>query len=259
MHPRISVSGICSIRNTLDQDLALWERHGITNIGLPLRKLRDPGDAQRVADAGLVVTNLLCHGTALDDRSGWPAYVDAMGAAFEAARTCEAHSVVVLTGRAGTLTWEEAATAWRELLTLLPPAPARLLVEHTHALRADVGFVHTLRDVVDLARLAGVGVLAEVQACWAERGLAHTLHDGVDVIGLVQLSDYRIGTTSTPDRLVPGDGDLPLGRFVGELLAAGYQGFFDIELVGPRIEEEGYDRAVPRAVAAVTALLDELR
>jgi sugar phosphate isomerase/epimerase len=78
---------------------------------------------------------------------------------------------------------------------------------------------------------------------------------GVDRIALVQLSDFRVGTLCTPDRLVPGDGDIPLARIVGTLLDAGYEGAFDIELVGPRIDEEGYDSAVPRAVARVEELL----
>jgi hypothetical protein len=34
---------------------------------------------------------------------------------------------------------------------------------------------------------------------------------------------------------------------------------FDLELIGPRIDEEGYDRAVPRAVETLGALLDRLR
>jgi sugar phosphate isomerase/epimerase len=40
---------------------------------------------------------------------------------------------------------------------------------------------------------------------------------------------------------VPGDGDIPLARRVGELLAAGYAGAFEIEMVGPRIEAR-YER-----------------
>ena len=63
----------------------------------------------------------------------------------------------------------------------------------------------------------------------------------------MQLSDYVVGTLATPDRAVPGDGDIPFDRIVGQLLAAGYEGVFDLELIGPRIEAEGYERAVPRA------------
>ena len=34
-------------------------------------------------------------------------------------------------------------------------------------------------------------------------------------------------------------------------MGAGYAGTFDLELIGPRIEAEGYETAVPRAVRAV--------
>ena len=58
-----------------------------------------------------------------------------------------------------------------------------------------------------------------------------------------------------PDRLVPGDGDIPIRRILGDVLAPGTTGSFDLELIGPRIEAEGYD-----AVPAIRArrLLDVL-
>jgi sugar phosphate isomerase/epimerase len=74
----------------------------------------------------------------------------------------------------------------------------------------------------------------------------------------VQVSDYVIGTLSTPDRAVPGDGDIPFDRILRPLLAAGYSGAFDLELIGPRIEAEGYEVAVPRALRAVELLLTHL-
>jgi sugar phosphate isomerase/epimerase len=134
----------------------------------------------------------------------------------------------------------------------------RFALEHTHALRADVGFVHTLADAVDLARRLGVGVCMEINACWGERALAQTIARSVDVLRLVQVSDYVIGTTTTPDRTVPGDGDIPLLRILGLLEAAGYRGCYDLELIGPRIEAEGYETAVPRAVASLAGLLDQV-
>jgi sugar phosphate isomerase/epimerase len=72
------------------------------------------------------------------------------------------------------------------------------------------------------------------------------------------VSDFRVGTHSTPDRLVPGDGDIPLPRILGDVVSAGYEGSFDLELIGPAIEAEGYDAAVPRAVARLTLLLEAL-
>jgi sugar phosphate isomerase/epimerase len=131
-------------------------------------------------------------------------------------------------------------------------------VEHTNSLRVDVGFVHSLRDVVGLARRLGTGVCMEINACWAERGLADTIAASVDVIRLVQVSDFSVGTLATPDRRVPGDGDIPLERILGQVLAAGYGGVFDLELIGPKIDSEGYDSAVPRAVGALGSLLGAL-
>ena len=75
----------------------------------------------------------------------------------------------------------------------------------------------------------------------------------------MQVSDFRVGTLATPDRLVPGDGDIPIARILGDVLAAGYTGLFDLELIGPRIEDEGYDVAIPRAVDTLTAMLEDLR
>jgi sugar phosphate isomerase/epimerase len=80
----------------------------------------------------------------------------------------------------------------------------------------------------------------------------------MDVIKLVQVSDFVVGTHDTPNRVVPGDGDIPLRRVLGDIITAGYDGSFDLELIGPRVEEEGYESAVRRAIDATSALLDSL-
>ena len=131
-------------------------------------------------------------------------------------------------------------------------------IEHTNSLRVDVGFVHSLRDVIDLADRLDTGVCMEINACWAERDLDRTIIAGVERLALVQVSDFRVGTLATPDRLVPGDGDIPIRRILTAVLAAGYRGAFDLELIGPNIEAEGYERAIPRAVRALDELLIDL-
>src|SRR5262249_50057970 len=110
----------------------------------------------------------------------------------------------------------------------------------------------------DLARRLDTGVCMEVNACWAERGLGDTISAGVDRLRLVQVSDFAVGTLSTPNRLVPGDGDIPLDRILGRVLAAGYDGSFDLELIGPRIEEEGYRSACRRSIDRLANMLDAL-
>ena len=269
MTSRVSVSAISTYQLSLAEDLAFWAAHGIEHVGVSVAKLDAHGwddGVARVTDAvagGLVVGNLIGVGPfQLAAPEQWDAQRERLVRVLDAAVAFGAGCLVFTTGPATPLTWEEAADALEQAIRpVLAESRARSVafaIEHTNSLRVDVGFVHTLRDVVDLARRLDTGVCMEVNACWAERDLIGTIRAGIDRIALVQVSDFRVGTLSTPNRLVPGDGDIPLRRIVSALLDAGYEGAFDVELVGPLIDDEGYDRAVPRAIAAVNALLGEL-
>ncbi|HZP27691.1 MAG TPA: sugar phosphate isomerase/epimerase family protein [Acidimicrobiia bacterium] len=266
MHPRVSLSELSSWNWTLDEDLAFYEQAGITTIGASLAKLERAGwkqGAYRIRDAGLRVANLIGVGPfQLADRSHWDEQRERVHRAVDAAHILEAECLVLTTGPAGPLTWEQAADEFAEAMQPIFDHAAHvrvpIAVEHTNSLRVDVGFLHNLRDTIDLARRLNVGVCVETNACWAERGLADTLRSGVDTFRLVQVSDFAVGTLSTPNRLVPGDGDIPLPRVLGDVLAAGYEGVFDLELIGPRIEEEGYALACRRAVDNLGAILESL-
>src|SRR5215510_4213412 len=264
MHRRVSLSAISTFAWDLDTDLAFYADAGVTNVGISVAKLERCGwdeGTRRVVDAGLRVTNLIGLGPfRLAEPDRWDAQRERIVRALDTAAAVGAECLVFTTGPAGALPWDEAADALESALApVLPEARARgvpFAIEHTNSLRVDIGFVHTLADAIDLARRLDAGVCMEVNACWAERGLADTIRAGVDRLRLVQLSDFAVGTLSTPNRLVPGDGDIPLERIVGQVLAAGYAGCFDLELVGPRIDEEGYESACRRSVDRLTEMLD---
>jgi sugar phosphate isomerase/epimerase len=243
VHERICVSGISSWNQSLPDDVRMYEDLGVHTIGVALRKLDRPDDIAVLRASGLRVANVIGVGHA------------GLGNAIDVAKQLDAPIVVFTTGPAGPVEWDDAAAAFAAAIEPVLPAPVTLCLEHTNSLRTDVSFVHTLRDAIDLAKRLDISVCMEVNACWMERDLARTIADGVDRIGLVQVSDTAIGTLSTPNRLVPGDGDIPLERILGHLLDAGYEGVFDLELIGPRIEEEGYRSAIARSCAYLTDLL----
>ena len=92
--------------------------------------------------------------------------------------------------------------------------------------------------------------------CWIPVLLFLVASGGISApVTGVDVSDFAVGTLSTPNRLVPGDGDIPLRRIIDQLLDAGYEGVFDLELVGPKIEEEGYRGAIARSCAYLSDLL----
>jgi sugar phosphate isomerase/epimerase len=269
MHPRACVSAISTFQLALDEDLAFWDRHGIGTVGVSVAKLERFGWAEGtrlVADAvgrGLRVANLIGLGPFhLADPASWPKQQERLARSIETAAAVGAECMVFTTGPFAPLTWEEAADALAAALTpILAEAASRnvpFAIEHTNSLRVDVGFVHTLRDAIDLARRFDAGVCMELNACWAERDLATTIRTGVDRIRLVQVSDFKVGTVASSQRLVPGDGDIPIARILGTVLDAGYSGVFDLELIGDAIRAEGYDTAVPRAVDALGSILDQL-
>jgi len=267
-HPRVSLSMLSQWSWTVDEDLAFFDREGVEVIGLSLAKLQAAGGWERYVDrvrsGGYRVANLIGLGPIpWSNPDGRAEGLAKTRDALDAAHAFGAECIVLTTGPAGPLTWEDAADAYVE--TVGPvfeehaiPRGVNVALEHTNGLRVDVGFLHTLRDAIDLARRLDVGVCMEINACWAERGLADTIDNGIDAITIVQLSDFAVGTMNTPNRLVPGDGDIPMERIVGQVLAAGYGGVFDLEMIGPRIEEEGYPSTSTRAVEFVGALLTRL-
>ena len=243
VHPQVCVSGISTWNQSLADDVMLYKELGVHTIGAALRKIESETDVELLLSSGVKVANVIGVG-----HSGLPR-------ALELANRLGAPAIVFTTGPAGALEWDDAATAFGAALAPLLPAPLKLCLEHTNSLRHDVSFVHTLRDAIDLARRLDIHVCMEINACWGERDLVRTIADGIDRIGIVQVSDFSIGTLSTPNRLVPGDGDIPLRRIIGQVLDAGYEGVFDLELVGPKIEEEGYRSAITRSCAYLSELL----
>ena len=72
-----------------------------------------------------------------------------------------------------------------------------------------------------------------------------------------ELAQARDSGFEPCEELVPGDGDIPLERLLILILASTYAGAFEIEMVGPRIDEEGCESAIARAIAACDALLGQ--
>jgi len=268
-HPRLSVNAICSYGQSLTDDIALWRELGIDHVALILPKLEETGwdkAADLVIDAGLRVSTIFgptYRPLDADPALGWRAE-DQAGTVqtLEFAAKIGARSVYICSGAAPTLTWDEAAAAFCEFIapsvTLADHLGVPLLLEPTNPLRMDVSFVFWQRDAMDLARQAGTRVMLDFQSCWHERGLRDVVRANIDLIAVVQLSDYVIGTTQTGDRVVPGDGDIPLESLIALVLEAGYEGAFDLEVMGPRVEAEGYASTIRRAVDRASELLDRV-
>ncbi len=262
MHPRLALNSLSTASWPLDQELQLFVDLGVPRAGLFLDKLVGAGDdraIQMVRDAGLEVTEVTCRGVTPSQPERWPEDRARLLHALEFARVFGAPFVSVTTGPAGALSWDEAAAGLGEALAPVVAAASEagvgVAIEQTIPIRPDVGFVHSLRDTVELARRFGLGAILEAHYCFAERGIDDTLRSSADVVAVVQLSDLVPPCEAVLDRAVPGDGIIPLERLVRTLVQSGYAGVFELEMLGPRIEAEGYASACRRGVAHLDAVL----
>jgi sugar phosphate isomerase/epimerase len=268
MHRRASVNPVSTVTNSLDDDLRLYESIGVVRCGLHTTKLEDYGWDRAVAavkKAGLQIPYVV-HGvyTPVTDGSGWRREAGMLLQSVDTAVQLGAACVYLNVGPSGGLLWEAAAA---EFCDRIGPVQAAadgsgvvVALENGHTSRPELGFVHGVRDAVELAQQIGpgAGICVDLYCCWQEPGLFDTIRQNLSLVQLVQVSDFVVGGLVQPDRRVPGDGDLPLRSLLQHLLGTGYAGPVDLELLGPAVEAEGYESSVRRGVSWLSNCLAHL-
>lgn len=265
VHPMVSVNSISAATWSLGQNLEYWTAHGIGRVGLAVRTITDePGGVADVKGSGVTVDSLV-HSLAftLGDSSPRSAERDRVRASLDLAASLGSRVLYLTTGPSlSGMTVNESiddfCAAVQPLVGVATDLGVVLAVEQNHASTHDVGCIHTFRDLCMVAERTGLAMIAELQNCWIEYGIGEMLAQAVPQIALVQVNDYVVGTAMRTARVCPGDGDMPLADLIGHLLAGGYGSTFDIEVLGPAIEELGYPAAIERSVRWLNACLDDL-
>ena len=192
------------------------------------------------------------------DPETWAPATATLRGAVDVAAALGATGLLTPGGAARGIGWEAARSRFAEIIgpvaELARDQGVRILLEPVRTQFAFAGFVHSLRDGVELAASLDLGLVVDVTHCWWEPGLLALLDAVVDRVGAVHLADLQLDRPVVT-RVVPGDGDLALEPFVAALVGAGYRGPFEIEVIGPAVEQEGAARALARSVAHVRALV----
>lgn len=256
---KLSVNQATTLNWPLERDLRYYAELGVEAVSLQIRKVEAHGTAstKRLLQAtGLTVASVLSTGFfTLDDPARWPGQVERARGAIDLAKEVGAEALVVISGPAGALSYEEAEKRFLDVLGKLlreaQQAKVPLMLEPNHALRVDLGYIHTLHDALDLADKVDspwFKICFEMNNAWIERRLYDNIRTRWRRIGIVQINDFKAGTLCTPARVPLGDGIIPLERIFRAFRDAGYSGFFDLELVGPDIEQMGYEEALRRSL-----------
>ena len=266
MNQHLTVNGYPFKEAPLEADLTFFAGAGFPAVGLWEQKVTDTGWEEtarllrrhRVRVEYLVKVSMFT----VDDESRWEAERGALVALLDAAAGLGVPAVYGTTGPAGGMLYEDAAAAFARAVAPVAAHAQRvgvaLLVELQNPLGQGASFVSTFRDLAALAESAQVGICLDLFHCWREGGLLDTFGRVVDRVGLVQVGDYAPGIRQLGERVVPGDGIVPLDALLGGMARSGYRGLFDLEITGPRIETEGREDAFRRGAANLSAVLDRV-
>jgi sugar phosphate isomerase/epimerase len=264
MHPKVCLHQVAFAGESTTAFVEHCRAIGVPNMTLVTPFLFQPGgveEAQAALAAGgprvACVNHPFARNLETDD-----GVTEGLLRAIDVAATLDAKLIYLVSGGRGSLLWEQAADRFAELIAPCIPVAndkgVRLTVETASDFNVDIHMAHTLDDTIRLAEIAGIGVCIELHACWFEGGLKEKFARAMPNTGLVQVSDYVYGDRTAPCRAVIGDGAIPLEHLIGGLLAAGYRGVFDLELLGPRIQQEGAAAATKRAAENLSEILVKL-
>jgi sugar phosphate isomerase/epimerase len=265
VHPRVSLHQVAFIREGTPAFVDFCRKNSVPNMTLASSLIRQEDlEIIKAAAVGGPKVSTVNHPFAtfpnIPEDTGLAA--QKLSEAIALSASIGARAIYMQTGGRGKLDWEQAASRFEELLapckSVARENDVDLMIENASAFNIDIHIAHTLADTILLAEMTDIGVCIDLQPCWGEAGLSQLFRRAMPITKLVQISDYVMGDRVAPCRAVPGDGAVPLERLIGELLDAGYLGLFDLELVGPRIDNEGGATAALRAVQWLSQLLTKL-
>ncbi len=258
---------LTTYRWTFDEDIRRYIAAGFDGIGVWRDKLSDFGEERGIEllrDSPLRVSSLLWAGgfTGNEGRTHREGIDDGLEA-LRVAAALGADCLVVYTGGRGGHTINHARRLTRAALAELGDAAAALGVtlalEPMHiGCACDWTFLTSLDEALDLVQdlpCSAIKLAFDTYHLGHCASILERIEGLISYVAIVQLGDARHAPCGEQDRCCLGDGRIPLGPIVRRLLAAGYDGYFDVELMGQEIEGCDYDHILRRSVTAVRQLL----
>ena len=267
----LSMNETTTFRWSFEEDVAQYAAAGIPAIGVWRQKLSDCGLSKArelLRRSGLKVSHLFWAGgfTGSDGRS----YRESVDDAAEAVRTAaelDCRTLVVCSGPRAGHTYNHARRlvqgAWRSWPRQAGELGVTLAIEPMHAGCAEQWtFLTTLDDTLELLDAVAspqVKMVLDTYHLGQERGLV----DGWPRF----CPGWRLSSLATPggrpqaSRTAAGSAKAwcRLAEIVAALKAAGYDGYYDVELLGEELEAADYPSLLQHAKEAFGKLVESGR
>ncbi len=249
---QLSINELTTYRWTFEQDVSRYLEAGIPSIGVWRQKVSDFGEdraVELIQASGLQVSNLLWAGgfTGSDGRTFRDSIEDALEAIVLAGRL-RAECVVVYSGGRAGHTHNHArrllSGALKELLPVARQHGVKLALEPMHEeCAAEFTFLTSVPDLLQLFDQVGEDDLSLVYDTYHlgfDRSSIDLIGEIIDRIAIVHLGDASEPPAGEQNRCPLGSGALPLQETIEALRSAGFDGYFDVELIGESVEDSEY-------------------
>lgn len=239
---RLSMNQMTTCRWSFAEDVNGYVESGISAIGIWRPKLVQFGEERGIDlihESGLSVSSVSWAGgfTGAYGHS----YAESMHDARDAMATAAALNAdclrLVSGGRAGhTLNHARRllVAALKDLADTAGDYGITLAIQPMHPMFArDWTFLNSLEEtcsLIDQCDHPCLQMAFGLYHLWQEPRLLEMIPDLVPMVSTIQLSDWREPPRSENDRLLIGDGTIPISDIVHSFVESGYAGFFEIEV-----------------------------
>jgi sugar phosphate isomerase/epimerase len=246
--PRVSVSQITTFGSSFADDLRAYAAAGLDGIGVWELKLPEGGDAEALeqfAASGLGSASAVPGVPSilplplLGGPSDPAERVEAICASLERLAPFRPAGIVCLTGTGAGRDADEARSIVADGLRTIAAEAERLgLRIAVEPYQRDGGelwtIISSIPEAVELIGEAGdspaLGIQFDVWHLWNTPTLYDDIAAECHRFAGVHVCDWREPTRGWADRTLPGDGAADLPGILGALDAAGWDGFYDIEI-----------------------------
>ena len=155
--------------------------------------------------------------------------------------------------------WDMAIPAYRELAAFAAEHGARVALEPLNASIVNIETaVWTLDQAMQIVRAvdhADFGICLDCWNVWQNADILDGIRAAGDRIFVVQVSDWRT-PRSLEDRLIPGQGEIPLPAFLRAVRETGFAGAYSVEIFSRGVSDALWEADLEHVIRDSRAGLD---
>jgi len=265
-----SINQMSTLRWSFEQDCFRYHEAGLSAIHVWREKIFEYGEAK----GGTLLEELDLEVSALSWAGGFTGsdgrgFDDAVADGREAIRLAhelKAGSLIVYSGAQGGHIAKHAFRLFLSALDALIP----LAEEHgvtlaikpiRHSYGHDWTMIRSIASALDLISAMGsqhLKLALDLYEFADQFEVINKLDLLIPHLALVQIGDRCGDQIDEPNRCVPGEGQLKLEETIRKIQALGYNGPFDVELMGRDVQNLSYEEMLTRSIAYIQTLMNSV-